>query len=232
VKPVYSAGRDPEELLRGRKAIRSVFQSSQVRTFRELYGKRKKSLEVGCGYGFFTSLALETTDRLCCVDTEDYLAPSVKASPNVEFKAASALKLPYSDGQFDCVFSMDVIEHVEDGAAFLAENLRVLKKSGTLILGTPNRNRLSAFIRKMLFMPNRYPLVIKDRIFGTITHVREYSLKELSDLLKSFPGLKIEKFKPVYFGLTDPVNIGVPRPPFLFVDLCQFWLVSLVKTGP
>jgi hypothetical protein len=80
-------------------------------------------------------------------------------------------------------------------------------------------------------MPNRYPLVIKDRIFGTITHVKEYTLKDLSGLFKTFPALTVDKVKPVYFGLTDPVNIGFGRPPFPLVDLCQFWLFRAVKSS-
>jgi SAM-dependent methyltransferase len=46
--------------------------------------------------------------------------------------------LPYADGSFDTVVSMDVIEHVLDPVPWLLEARRVLKPSGTLFLTTPN----------------------------------------------------------------------------------------------
>ena len=88
---------------------------------------------------------------------------------------------------------MDVIEHVEDDKLFIKENIRVLKREGSLIIGTPNKNRLSALLKKIIFKPNKYPLVIKDLIFGTVIHIREYSRNELLNLLTSFNEIKIEK---------------------------------------
>lgn len=46
--------------------------------------------------------------------------------------------LPYPDGAFDLVVSMDVVEHVVDPSPWLREALRVLRPGGTLFLTTPN----------------------------------------------------------------------------------------------
>lgn len=46
--------------------------------------------------------------------------------------------LPYADGSFDLVWCSEVIEHLQDPAASLAEMRRVLKPGGTLLLTTPN----------------------------------------------------------------------------------------------
>jgi len=46
--------------------------------------------------------------------------------------------LPYPDGRFDLVVSMDVIEHVPDPLPWLREALRVLRPGGALFLTTPN----------------------------------------------------------------------------------------------
>jgi 2-polyprenyl-6-hydroxyphenyl methylase/3-demethylubiquinone-9 3-methyltransferase len=46
-------------------------------------------------------------------------------------------------GQFDLVTSMEVIEHVTDPAAFVAELTAHLKPEGLMILSTPNRTAAS-----------------------------------------------------------------------------------------
>ena len=46
--------------------------------------------------------------------------------------------LPYPDAHFDGLVSMDVIEHVPDPAAWLAEAFRVVRPGGRVFLTTPN----------------------------------------------------------------------------------------------
>lgn len=45
---------------------------------------------------------------------------------------------PFAEGQFDCVISIDVLEHLEDDQPFLRELGRVLKKGGTAVVTVPN----------------------------------------------------------------------------------------------
>jgi SAM-dependent methyltransferase len=53
------------------------------------------------------------------------------------------LPLPFAEGTFDIVVSMDVIEHVPEPAPWLAEATRVLRPGGVLFLTTPNYASLS-----------------------------------------------------------------------------------------
>ncbi|MEW6332691.1 MAG: class I SAM-dependent methyltransferase [Thermodesulfobacteriota bacterium] len=50
---------------------------------------------------------------------------------------ADVTRLPFSDGSFDVVICSEVLEHVPDGKAAIAELLRVLKPSGDLIVTVP-----------------------------------------------------------------------------------------------
>lgn len=51
-------------------------------------------------------------------------------------------KLPFDDGSFDHVLCTEVLEHVADPLAFLADLRRVLRQKGTLILTVPWSARL------------------------------------------------------------------------------------------
>lgn len=69
-----------------------------------------------------------------------YEVTSVDVEP--QFDACLALDanrpLPFEDGAFDLVWSSEVIEHLQDPAASLAELRRVTRKGGDIILTTPN----------------------------------------------------------------------------------------------
>lgn len=47
--------------------------------------------------------------------------------------------LPFADGAFDVIESMDVVEHVPDPRAYLADLVRVLAPGGLILVVTPNR---------------------------------------------------------------------------------------------
>lgn len=56
----------------------------------------------------------------------------------------AAEDLPFSDGQFETVFAIDVLEHVIELPNAIAEVSRVLRKGGYFIAVVPNRENLSA----------------------------------------------------------------------------------------
>lgn len=58
--------------------------------------------------------------------------------------ADACAPLPFRDGAFDVVLSMEGIEHFEHQALFLRECARVLRPGGTLVLTTPNVLTLGA----------------------------------------------------------------------------------------
>ena len=59
--------------------------------------------------------------------------------PGARFVRGDCGALPFSDGAFDAVVSLQVVEHLPDPAAFVAECSRVLAPGGTFLCSTPNR---------------------------------------------------------------------------------------------
>jgi 2-polyprenyl-3-methyl-5-hydroxy-6-metoxy-1,4-benzoquinol methylase len=90
-------------------------------------------LDVGCGEGVLT---LEWAERLgdrrvVGIDLED---PKLAAEweqrrrPNLEFQTADATALSFGDDEFDMATAIEVLEHVPEPAATLAEMARVARR--------------------------------------------------------------------------------------------------------
>ena len=99
----------------------------------------KRILEVGCGEGkLATQLlhAIPTPARYLATDLSlDRLRDNHALDPRVESMEASIYELPFADDSFDIVVCCEVLEHVEDPVAGLAELARV--SGGKVLLSTP-----------------------------------------------------------------------------------------------
>lgn len=98
----------------------------------------KKILDLGCGDGTRLGL-LKTNAEKVGVDISDYgIKKARKEYKNVEFIKADIDNLPFPDENFDLVYSMFVLEHVQNPEKAIDEAIRVLEKGGKLILAAPN----------------------------------------------------------------------------------------------
>jgi 2-polyprenyl-6-hydroxyphenyl methylase / 3-demethylubiquinone-9 3-methyltransferase len=106
----------------------------------------KSALDVGCGAGLLSEPLARLGANVTGVDA----APENAAAASLH-AAQSGLDIDYRSGElaaqglgrFDLVTSMEVIEHVADPAAFIAELAAHLKPDGLMILSTPNRTTAS-----------------------------------------------------------------------------------------
>ena len=100
-------------------------------------------------------------------------------------KIESGGDLPFPPNYFDLVFSMDVIEHVIDWQKFILEQVRVAKEGGEILIGTPNRLRLSNLLLS-LFGKLSYPRSMGHDEYGEVLHLQEFTRRELLDNLNFF----------------------------------------------
>ncbi len=109
----------------------------------------KTVLDVGCGAGLLCEPLARLGGAVTGVDAAPENAAAAKAHAVI-----SGLDIEYRSGElsaqglgmFDMVTSMEVIEHVTDPAAFIAELVSHLKPDGLLILSTPNRTAASRLL--------------------------------------------------------------------------------------
>jgi ubiquinone/menaquinone biosynthesis C-methylase UbiE len=96
-------------------------------------------LDLGCGTGWATRLFAEqaTGGTVIGVDVSDEMvrmAESASADfPNAGFRLASAESLPFEDGYFSHVFSMESLYYYENMGRAVAEVHRVLRPRGLFV---------------------------------------------------------------------------------------------------
>ena len=99
----------------------------------DLRGVRGRVLDVGCGAGAVAKAVKRYRPDLevfGCDVSKTALAAAGQSSEGVDFRMATAERLPFTDGEFDFVWIFDVLEHVEDPEQVLEEVVRVLRPGG------------------------------------------------------------------------------------------------------
>jgi len=99
-------------------------------------------LDVGCGIGGSTRrLAHQVGCRVTGIDLSDvYIATAQRLTDllgmqeRVDFRAASALDLPFEEATFDGVWSLQMNMNVEDKLGWLREVHRVVRPGGRVVL--------------------------------------------------------------------------------------------------
>jgi len=101
-------------------------------------------LDIGCGGGLLcepmarlgaTVTGIDATERNIGVARRH--AASMRL--DIDYRFAAAADLVAENRQFDVVLNMEVIEHVADRAAFLADSAALLRPGGLMFLATLNR---------------------------------------------------------------------------------------------
>jgi SAM-dependent methyltransferase len=107
-------------------------------------------LDVGCGPGFMLETARERGWNASGVDPSPF---SVGVARNNGFDAYEGMleDLSLPGGSFDAISLLQVVEHIPDPRALLAECRRLLRPGGALLVATPNPRSLLARVKRERF---------------------------------------------------------------------------------
>jgi len=80
--------------------------------------------------------ACQNIETLSKKTVSEYIVSDIADAPGVDF-VEDARKLSFANDSFDTILSFQVLEHVDDTQAVVAEMHRVLKKGGHVIVTAP-----------------------------------------------------------------------------------------------
>ena len=104
----------------------------------------KRLLEIGCGTGFVLSGLRHARPDLELTGSDLYEAGlkfAAERLPGVALYQMDSRRLPF-DSHFDVICALDVLEHIEEDEAALAEMFRAIRPGGGTIISVPQHPRL------------------------------------------------------------------------------------------
>ena len=204
---------------------------------------RGQVLENGCGVGMFAEKLSAQGGTVIGLEYDFERAAEAHTRARHILNAAGE-KLPFPDGKFDLILSHEVIEHVQDDRAAVAEMVRTLKPGGRIALFCPNRGypfethgiywRGAYHFGNIPFV-NWLPRRWRDKL---APHVEIYTRGDLERLFSGLPVRIVERT--IIFGAYDNliarfgafgrVLRGVlqflERTPLRIFGLSHFWVVE------
>lgn len=122
------------------------------------FPEARSLLEVGCGTGQVLERIHVTKPDLRLVGTEIHvrgLEFSRKRLPETEFLQMDARAIPFAE-EFDVVCACDVIEHVDEDAAVLAQMHQACRPGGGIVLTVPQHRWLWSYKDDFAHHKRRY----------------------------------------------------------------------------
>jgi 2-polyprenyl-6-hydroxyphenyl methylase / 3-demethylubiquinone-9 3-methyltransferase len=118
------------------------------------YGKgalqQQEILEIGSGGGLICEQLARRKTTMVGIDPSEGALEEARRHARqsglgniIHYEQASAETLPYADGSFSVIICLDVLEHVRDLKATIAEIARVLAPGGIFIFDTINRTLIA-----------------------------------------------------------------------------------------
>jgi SAM-dependent methyltransferase len=143
-------------------------------------GPGRQVLDLGCRYGALTQAYVEGNGVVGVDVDREALAEAAKLG--IETRWADVEQpLEFADSSFDVVVAGELLEHLRDPEAVVAESLRVLKPGGRLVGSVPNAYRLK---NRLMFLLGQPPE-------PDPTHLHLFSPDHLRELFEGFAEVEL-----------------------------------------
>ncbi len=200
-------------------------------------------LENGCGIGLYAERLAAFGGRVTGLEY-DFERASEAAQRGVRILNAAGESLPFAASTFDLILSHEVLEHVRDDQASMAEMVRVLKTGGRVVVFCPNRGY--PFETHGIYWRGKYhfgnmPLVNylprcwRDRL---APHVRVYTRGDLQRLVEDAP-VRLVDHRVIFGGYDNLIRRfgrsgrilrsvlqSLERTPLRVLGLSHYWVLQ------
>lgn len=139
-----------EEYNRWYRSMREILMTryrNDIDEITAIVGHTGRILDVGCAYGWFLEAARERGWEAQGVEVEDATASEARAN-GLEVFTGTLDEAAFASESFDAIGLWDVLEHIPDLDAFLAECARVMKPGAVLAVNSPNGGSVMARMAK------------------------------------------------------------------------------------
>jgi SAM-dependent methyltransferase len=175
-------------------------------------------VEIGAGEGYFAAAAVRAGFTVVAAELREEGVALIRSNhaprERPHLVRADVTALPLASGCADAVAAWDVLEHLKDPGAAIAEAARVLKPGGVMGISTPNPRALSVRRRGN-----------DSFVFRDPTHIAVAPMEHWLDLLHSAGLVALRRG---YDGWWDGPYLGMPRLKFVWPVLAQ--LMTAVRT--
>ncbi|MBC8104297.1 MAG: class I SAM-dependent methyltransferase [Cytophagales bacterium] len=146
-------------------------------------GDAPRVLDVGCGTGGTMERLRALGGEPAGLDVEPLALTFCRKRGHRHLLLGSATSLPFTDGAFDAVVALDVLEHIPDDVAAAREIARILRPGGRLFVSVP--------AYQALWSGHDVALM----------HQRRYVARQVRQVLAGEAGLEIERLTYVISAL-------------------------------
>lgn len=156
---------------------RSVLKQRKLAQLSAMLGptEGRRCLDLGSDNGVVSLLLRRRGGNWASADLTEEAVASIRELVHEDVHLVPGGRLPFPEAAFDRVVVVDMLEHVPDDRAFVAELGRVLRPGGLLVVNTPHLKRTA--LRRL-----RHRLGLTDEAHG---HLRPgYTALQLRELLE------------------------------------------------
>ncbi|MFX1486788.1 MAG: class I SAM-dependent methyltransferase [Promethearchaeota archaeon] len=160
-------------------------------------------LDVGAGECKISSVLSRVLGKKVKIVALDFSSTGLSKCKHRGFRGCLIMgdchNLPFRTDVFDTISCLEVIEHVGSPKLLIRSIRRALKENGTLILTTPNGNRIIRIMGRLLYRDIKIDY----------SHIHEFSIKEIAGILHK-EKLKIVNSIGLSFDVPYPILVRMP----------------------